>query len=267
MVPVGTMGHEHVQRHGSDREAFTAMRDRFPGAVSYLLDTFSTLESGIPEAIRAMSEAPTRPAALRFDAERGVETHYLAAIEAARAAGVTPTLVLESGWNAEKTRRFEELRVEAGWPAARQTYGFGGYFVEPPWRTFRRDDVAAVWKLCQTGDRATMKFGDEGDAVGNATGTLPWAGKASVPGRPVVWRIPTRAVPSLGYAGVVAQEEEESVAFSGAIRLTGLAEVPPALRGPPPPTSASRYSAATVQLLRACTERRAKDLEAIHARA
>jgi len=50
MKSVGTMGHEHVQRFGSDKAAFKAMVERIPGSVFFLLDTFDTYASGLPAA-------------------------------------------------------------------------------------------------------------------------------------------------------------------------------------------------------------------------
>jgi nicotinic acid phosphoribosyltransferase len=195
LVPVGTMGHEHVQRHGSDRAAFTSMRDKFPGFLFYLPDTFDTLASGIPCALEAMREEPERNAGIRFDSEHGIVGHWLYAVSRAREAGLTPLLGLESGWNDLLTRQFEELRVQVGWPADRQGYGYGGYLVNPPWPAFRRDDVSAVWKIGETGGRATMKFGDE-----------PHGGKSSLPGRTALWR--PRSFGAEGPVGVVTQHDE-----------------------------------------------------------
>jgi nicotinate phosphoribosyltransferase len=211
MIPVGTMGHEHVQRHGSDPDAYRSMRDKFPGFIFYLPDTFDTLASGIPAALAAMAEAPDRNAGIRFDSEHGIVGHYLYAVSRAREAGLEPLLGLESGWNADLTRQFEELRRQIGWRAERQGYGYGGYLVSPPWSSFRRDDVAAVWKISQSGDRPTMKFGDE-----------PHGGKSSIPGRPVVWR--TMEGDPVGF---VAQEGERWVPPAAAVRLTGADEPVP----------------------------------------
>jgi hypothetical protein len=51
--------------------------------------------------------------------------------------------------------------------------------VSPPWPSWRRDDVAAVWTIGASDGRPTMKFGDE-----------PLGGKSSLPGRPVLRRRP-----------------------------------------------------------------------------
>lgn len=197
MVPVGTMGHEHIQRFGNDYQAFITMRDRFPGFISYLPDTFDSIRSGIPAALKAIQERPDRKAGIRFDSEERIKNHYLYTITECLRLGLNPQLILESGWNLEKTILFEKYRELMEWPADQQSYGFGGYLVEPPWKTFMRDDVAAVWKLTNSGGMATMKFGDEAGSS-----------KQSAPGLPVIYRphpmIPRDNLP----IGLIGQEGE-----------------------------------------------------------
>ncbi len=197
MIPVGTMGHEHPQRHGPDYAAYKAMAGRHPGFLFNLPDTYDTMLSGIPAALRCMLEAPDRDSGIRFDSEHGIVGHYLYAVNRAREVNLTPVLGLESGWNAAKTTQFEDLRRVVGWPAARQIYGYGGYIVCPENAPFPRDRVSAVYKLSQTGSRSTMKFGDE-----------PLGGKSSIPGRPVVWRPHLGGASYSGPVGYIAQEGE-----------------------------------------------------------
>lgn len=177
MIPVGTMGHEHIQRIGDDYEAYCWMRDRFPGFLFYLPDTFSTLYSGVPSALRVIAEEPSRDAGIRFDSEHGIRGHYTFTVARAMEMGLQPRLALESGWNDKLTIEFEELREQVRWPADRQAYGYGGFLVKTLWPSFQRDDVSAVWKLSQTGARGVMKFGDE-----------PGSAKESIPGRPLIYR-------------------------------------------------------------------------------
>ena len=197
MIPVGTMGHEHIQRFGNDYQAFITMRDRFPGFISYLPDTFDSIRSGIPAALRAIQEQPDRDAGIRFDSEERIKNHYFYTITECIRLGMLPQLILESGWNLEKTIIFEKYRDTMGWSPDRQSYGYGGYLVEPTWKTFKRDDVAGVWKLTQSGVIATMKFGDEANS-----------GKQSAPGLPVVYRPhPMHANPEIPI-GIIGQEGE-----------------------------------------------------------
>lgn len=203
MIPVGTMGHEHVQRFGSDEAAFRAMRDRRPGRSSYLLDTFDTMRSGVPAAYRVMEENRARGDSIRYDSG-DKEAQYLAATAEAKRRGLRPVQIIEDALTADATRRFEILRAEAGWKPEEQFYGYGGDLVATPSHaTLTRDHVSAVYKLCQTGPSPAMKFGDEAGG-----------GKESVPGQPVVFR----NVDGAGPAGVIGQLGEPPPA--GYVQLT-----------------------------------------------
>lgn len=192
MRPVGTMGHEHVQRWGADQPAFEAMRDMRSSPPSYLLDTFDTMGSGIRAAVAVMRERP-HACAIRYDSGNKF-IQYLHACELLREEGLEPTHVLEDGLDLEATRHFERLRTFTGWPTAAQVYGYGGSIVAAPMTNpFTRDRVSAVFKLSQTGHEPRMKFGNESGV-----------GKQSVPGRPVTWR----RVRGLGPIGIIGQAGE-----------------------------------------------------------
>ncbi|MBE2250315.1 MAG: nicotinate phosphoribosyltransferase [Myxococcus sp.] len=209
LIPVGTMGHEHVQRFGSDDAAFRAMVERRANRSSFLLDTFDTIKSGIPAAYAIIKERQGRGDSIRYDSG-DKEAQYRFATKLAVELGLRPVQILEDGFDTELTRRFEALRVEAGWKPEEQVYGYGGFIVAQPSGTpLTRDRVAAVYKLTQTGKRPCMKFGNEAGS-----------GKQSVPGRPVLWR---RRAGASGPFGVVAQEGE--AVAEGYALLTG---APPA---------------------------------------
>lgn len=246
--PVGTMGHEHVQRYGSDEAAFRAMRDRLTGPVSFLLDTFSTIHSGLPVALAMLAEDPGRPHRMRLDSG-DKETQFLIACAMARSRGVRPRFVLEDGFDQALTSTFEDLRRLQGLPADDVVYGYGGYIVREPHDLLGRDRVAAVYKVSQTGGRATMKFGD-----------APDGGKASTPGEPVL----TRIFDGCRWSGLIQQHGEPPP--RDAVRLTGLPELPARLRftaaeakdfatqqGPRPPLSAATQAHITA-LRRARTQ-------------
>lgn len=212
MVPVGTMGHEHVQRWGADLPAFLAMRDMRVTPPSYLLDTFDTMGSGIHAALQVMRERE-HACSIRYDSGNKF-IQYLHACELFHEAGLQPAHVLEDGLDVEATRHFEKLRDFTSWPSAAQLYGYGGSIVARPMTNpLTRDRVSAVYKLSQTGDAPRMKFGNE-------TGL----GKQSVPGRPVVWR----RLRGAGPLGIVAQEEEEVP--DNYVLLSGNPEALPQLR-------------------------------------
>jgi nicotinic acid phosphoribosyltransferase len=205
LVPVGTMGHEHIQRYGSDELAFRAMVERRFQRSSFLLDTFDTITSGIPTAYRIISERPGQSDSIRYDSGDKEAQYRFAAAEAKR-LGLRPVQILEDGFDAQQTRRFEVLRAEVGWKPEEQVYGYGGYLVaQTSGSPLTRDRVSAVYKLSQTGAQPTMKFGNE-------SGT----GKQSIPGRPVLFR---RSAGASGPFGLVGQEGESVP--SGYTLLTG----------------------------------------------
>jgi nicotinic acid phosphoribosyltransferase len=197
MIPVGTMGHEHPERFGSDYNSFKTMRDRVPGFVSYLPDTFDSIRSGIPAAIKVIEECPERAAGIRFDSEERIKNHYMYTLTEFQRRNLQQMLILEGGWNLAKTREFEAYRVAFDWSPNLQSYGYGGYLTEPAWNTFRRDDVAAVWKLTQSGGMPCMKFGDDEKHS-----------KRSTPGFPVIYR-PKPMLSKPEYTiGIIAQQGE-----------------------------------------------------------
>ena len=194
MTPVGTMGHEHVQRFGSDEAAFRAMVERRSNRSSFLLDTFDTIKSGIPTAYAIIKERQGKHDSIRYDSG-DKEAQYRFAISLANELGIRPVQILEDGFDTVQTKRFEELRKEVGWKPEEQVYGYGGFIVaQTSGSPLTRDRVAAVYKLTQTGKRPCMKFGNEAGS-----------GKQSVPGKPVLWR---RRAGASGPFGVVAQEGE-----------------------------------------------------------
>ena len=56
-IPVlGTMAHSFVQSFDSEYDAFVAYAESFPDAATLLVDTYDTLKSGVPNAIRVAKE-------------------------------------------------------------------------------------------------------------------------------------------------------------------------------------------------------------------
>jgi len=204
MIPVGTMGHEHVQRYGEDEAAFRAIRERRPERSSFLLDTYDTLASGLPKAFRIIHEEPNAGDSIRFDSG-DKKKQYTLAVSRAKEEGIKPVLILEDGLDAQATREFEALRAQFGWEPSQQFYGYGGFIVARTMACpFTRDRVAAVYKLACTGHVPTMKFGNE-----------LAEGKQSIPGSPVVFR----RVSGTGPIGLVGQHGE--AAPEGYVLLTG----------------------------------------------
>lgn len=63
----GTMAHSWVQMFKSEYEAFSAYCRLYPNSVTLLVDTYHTLESGIPNAIRVFKEQGITNGAIRID--------------------------------------------------------------------------------------------------------------------------------------------------------------------------------------------------------
>ena len=248
MTPVGTMGHEHVQRWGADLPAFRAMRDMRPGAPSSLLDTFDTMGSGTVAALDVMRER-AHPCSIRYDSGNKY-IQYLHACEMFHQAALRPTHVLEDGLDVDMTRHFEQLRKFTDLPAAAQLYGYGGTIVAAPaTNPLSRDRVGAVYKLSETAGEPRMKFGDEAGL-----------GKQSVPGRPVVWR----RVRGDGPIGIIGQAEEpvpdNYVLLSGnpesreLLRLCNVLDFSHT-RGVPQAQRVAAYSPATTALVKGLDRR------------
>ena len=191
MIPVGTMGHEHLQRYGSDEEGFRAMKDRRPYRSSYLPDTYDFFLCGLPAAIRVMMEDPDRKDSIRYDSGNK-ETQFMYVVSEARQRGLQLRHIVEDGLNSLQTRVFEILREQMKVDPDDMFYGYGGFIVaETAFGSLKRDEVQAVWKLSMTGNRPTMKFSSD-------------PGKMSIPGRPVVWR----RTSAHGPIGIIGQEGE-----------------------------------------------------------
>ncbi len=232
MIPVGTMGHEHVQRYGSDEAAFRAMRERRSQRSSYLLDTFDTLNSGLPTAYQLIQEEPGSGDSIRFDSGDKLR-QYEFAVKRAQELRIHPVMILEDGLDAQATREFETLRRQVGWAPTEQFYGYGGFIVARPMASpYTRDRVASVYKLAQTGKVPTMKFGNE-----------LAEGKQSVPGRPVVFRRQS----GTGPVGLIGQEGES--APEGYVLLTGSTPEEAARFAPERGESKVAYTPATQALV------------------
>lgn len=68
---VGTMAHSWIQMFDSEYEAFKVFAEIYPANCTLLVDTYNTLQSGVPNAIRVFDEVLTplchRPSAIRID--------------------------------------------------------------------------------------------------------------------------------------------------------------------------------------------------------
>ncbi len=63
----GTMAHAWVQSFDDEYEAFRTFCELYPNNATLLVDTYDTLKSGVPNAIRAFKEAGITKCAIRLD--------------------------------------------------------------------------------------------------------------------------------------------------------------------------------------------------------
>ena len=89
---LGTMAHSWVQMHDSEYEAFRSYCELYPTNAVLLVDTYNTLKSGIPNAIRAFNDV-------------------------LKPLGITKCGIrLDSGDMAYLTQQARKMLDEAGWP-------------------------------------------------------------------------------------------------------------------------------------------------------
>lgn len=71
MPASGTMAHSWIQSFDSEYEAFKTYAELYPNNCTFLIDTYNTLESGLPNAIKVFNEVlkpqGIRPVAVRLD--------------------------------------------------------------------------------------------------------------------------------------------------------------------------------------------------------
>jgi nicotinate phosphoribosyltransferase len=235
MIPVGTTGHEHQERHGADINGFRAIRDQRPEPPSYLFDTYDPMKSGIPSAISAMLEDRQRRCSVRFDS--GDQEKQLRKFVVARLSHCLDLFyIFMDGYDDERISKMELACDKLGVPYADRHYGLGSYLVSKTALTeYTRDCLAMVYKLCQSG-------GPGYDGEHGARNVKKYSGspgKESIAGRPivVVARDGTRYIAQQG----------EGLQPEGGIRRDE--------RSLPKPTKASILSPATEAISEACRVR------------
>ncbi len=71
MPASGTMAHSWIQSFDNEYEAFKTYAELYPNNCTFLIDTYNTLESGLPNAIKVFNEVlkpkGIRPVAVRLD--------------------------------------------------------------------------------------------------------------------------------------------------------------------------------------------------------
>ena len=172
----GSMGHRYTQRFSSDYEAFDNALQRMleyrrekgieqKVKLSLLLDTRSTLNSGLPAAIRLVRE--NRNALLHEvdlsvrldsgDLEMQLRTLVNRFTRDIALPQLWPGIIIESGLTPEKVARLESVLAASGYPRNKVSYGLGGYLTGK----LDRDFISLVYKLSGIEGRPVMKFADE----------------------------------------------------------------------------------------------------------
>ena len=119
---LGTMAHAWVQMFDSEYEAFATYCKLYPGNATLLVDTYDTLKSGIPNAIRAFNDV-------------------------LKPMGVTKCGIrLDSGDLAYLTRKARQMLDEAGWESCKITVSnsLDEYLIRDLWLQDAKIDAFGV---------------------------------------------------------------------------------------------------------------------------
>lgn len=173
-IPVlGTMAHSWVMSFPSEEDAFRTYADMFPDASVFLIDTYDTLESGLPAAITVGKELQAKGKSFGVRLDSG-DIQYLSeeVRKALDAAGLNDATITVSN---ELNEEIVESLVRDGAPI--DTWGVGTHMVTGG----NESSFTGVYKMCaRTGDTGelvpTMKLSDNPEKMTN-------------PGVKQVWRL------------------------------------------------------------------------------
>lgn len=134
MRAVGTTGHEHVMRYGSDLEAFYAQTDRLPGPSTFLLDTFDTIHSGLPSALRVLKDFPGRSFGLRPDYEptQQRDIPFIMSTLLHEKLEERVHLDLSGSMDFARTQHYINVAKTLGFPLKQLRFLYGDYLNAPP---------------------------------------------------------------------------------------------------------------------------------------
>jgi nicotinate phosphoribosyltransferase len=170
---VGTMAHSWIMAYPSEEEAFRAYAELYPDKTIFLIDTYDTLKSGTPNAIKVGKELQARGKNFGVRLDSG-DIHYLS-VEVRRLldeAGLPQAFITVSNDLDESIIR---TLTDAGAPI--NTWGVGTQMVTGG----KEASFTGVYKLAAREDRQgglvpAIKFSDNPDKTTN-------------PGVKQVWRI------------------------------------------------------------------------------
>lgn len=157
---VGTHAHSWVQSFDDEYAAFAAYASLYPDAVTLLVDTYDTLRSGIPNAIRVareLSAAGKRLRAVRIDSGDLYEVSVQARAML-DAAGLSDVNIIASD-------QLDEYRIadllQRGAPL--DMFGVGTKLV----CAYDQPALDGVYKLCECGGRPCLKRSEAPEKINN----------------------------------------------------------------------------------------------------
>ncbi|MDR0512828.1 MAG: nicotinate phosphoribosyltransferase [Treponema sp.] len=173
-IPVmGTMAHSWIMAWGSEEEAFRAYAEMYPEKTTFLIDTYDTLKSGLPNAIKVGKTLATQGKRFGVRLDSG-DIHYLSTEvrRALDAAGLKDATIAVSN---DLDESIIKALTESGAPV--NAWGVGTHMVTGG----TQGAFNGVYKLTASEDEtgklsARVKFSDNPE-------------KTSNPGVKQVWRI------------------------------------------------------------------------------
>lgn len=191
LTAMGTMAHSCVMEANSEYEAFKKYAKSFPNKPLFLVDTFDTLKSGIPNAIKVCKELGIELGGIRIDSG---DLAYLSkkAKKLLKEAFPNAVICLSNGLNAASIKSLKQQGAVIG------SIGCGDNIASPDKR------VGAVYKICATEEDGELipKIKVSEDKI-----------KTTNPGLKKVWRFYDKET---GYAlGDIIAKHNETIPLDG----------------------------------------------------
>lgn len=191
LTAMGTMAHSCVMESNSEYEAFKKYAKSFPNKPLFLVDTFDTLKSGIPNAIKVCKELGIELGGIRIDSG---DLAYLSkeAKELMKKEFPNAVICLSNGLNAKSIHSLKQQGAVIG------SIGCGDNIASPDKR------VGAVYKICATEENGELvaKIKVSEDKI-----------KTTNPGLKKIWRFYDKTT---GYAlGDIIAKHDEVIPLDG----------------------------------------------------
>ena len=191
LTAMGTMAHSCVMEAKSEYEAFKKYANSFKNKPLFLVDTFDTLKSGIPNAIKVCKELGIELGGIRIDSG---DLAYLSkeAQKLLKEAFPNAVICLSNGLNAPAIKSLKHQGAVIG------SIGCGDNIASPDKR------VGAVYKICATEENGKLipKIKVSEDKI-----------KTTNPGLKKVWRFYDKET---GYAlGDIIARHNETIPLDG----------------------------------------------------